>query len=46
MGEFQKWKSFLFNKISEIKYARIQGKAELEKHFKDTNILNKREKEL
>jgi len=31
-------KYFLFLKICEIKYARIQGKIELEKHFKDTIV--------
>ena len=33
-------KLYLLSKICEIKYARIQGKNELEKHFENTNVFN------
>lgn len=36
----KKWELFKSRKVCEIKYARIQGKQELEKHFKNTNIYN------
>lgn len=42
----KKWEYFKSNKICEIKYARIQGKNELEKHFKHTNALNSMKNDL
>jgi hypothetical protein len=45
-GNFSKVEKYiLVKKICQIKYARIQGKAELEKHFKDTIVLKKKEME-
>lgn len=35
----KKWAKFNSEKVCEIKYARIQGKAECEAHFKDSSLM-------
>ncbi len=43
---FKSGKVSFFDKVCDIRYATIQGITNLEHHFKDTNVYNKREKEL
>lgn len=35
----QKWARFNSEKICKINYARIQGKVECERHFKDSSLM-------
>lgn len=35
----QKWARFNSEKICKINYARIQGKLECERHFKDSSLM-------
>lgn len=36
----KKWEKFNSEKVCKISYARIQGRAELERHFKDSSVMN------
>lgn len=36
----RKWEKFNSEKVCQISYARIQGRAELERHFKDSSVMN------
>jgi hypothetical protein len=36
----KKWEKFNSEKVCQISYARIQGRAHLEQHFRDSSVMN------
>lgn len=36
----KKWKKFNSDKICNLKYARIQGRVQLEEHFQNSSVMN------
>ena len=42
----KKWQKFNSEKICQVCYARIQGTAQLLTHFKDSNVIQQRDKKL
>lgn len=36
----KKWEKFNSDKVCKISYARIQGRAELERHFKGSSVMS------